>query len=98
MKGVLPLQSLTISMPIDSWMPAEAQLLDSWILSPRSSAELCGLRNDTARSSTQKHGVSLRASMEAGGLSVSRAEKLPGLIPIGYVEGSFEEEASTRSG
>lgn len=42
--------------------------------------------------------TSLRESMEAGGLRVSRAEKLPGLIPIGYVEGSFEEEASTRSG
>ncbi len=32
---------------------------------------------------------SLRQAVEAAGVRVSRTEKLPGLIPIGYVEGTF---------
>lgn len=32
---------------------------------------------------------SLQASLEAAGLRVIRTETIPGLIPIGYVEGSF---------
>lgn len=32
---------------------------------------------------------SLRESLEAAGLRVARTEPIPGLIPIGYVEGSF---------
>ena len=34
--------------------------------------------------------ASLRGSLEAAGLRVTRTETLPELIPIGYVEGSFE--------
>jgi len=34
---------------------------------------------------------SLRESLVSAGLVVSRAEMLPGLIPIGYVEGTFGE-------
>lgn len=33
---------------------------------------------------------SLRESLQAVGLRIARAEPLPGLIPIGYVEGIFE--------
>lgn len=37
---------------------------------------------------------SLRESLEAAGLRVTRAETLAGLIPIGYVEGSFGPASS----
>jgi phosphatidylethanolamine/phosphatidyl-N-methylethanolamine N-methyltransferase len=33
---------------------------------------------------------SLRASLEAAGLHVTRMETLPGLLPIGYIEGTFD--------
>lgn len=32
---------------------------------------------------------SLRQAVEAAGVRVTRTETLPGLIPIGYVEGTF---------
>ena len=35
---------------------------------------------------------SLRESLESAGLEVTRVETLPGLIPIGYVEGTFAVE------
>ena len=46
-----------------------------------------GHRRFTARS--------LRASLESAGLRVTRAEILPGLIPIGYVEGTFGASPET---
>lgn len=33
--------------------------------------------------------ASLRAALEAAGVRVARAETLPGLLPIGYVDGTF---------
>jgi len=36
----------------------------------------------------------LREAMESAGLRVSRVETLPGLIPIGYIEGTFENEGT----
>lgn len=33
---------------------------------------------------------SLRASLEAAGLHVTQMETLPGLLPIGYIEGTFD--------
>jgi len=39
---------------------------------------------------------SLRESLEAAGLRVVRAEALPGLIPIGYVDGTFAAAQQER--
>jgi ubiquinone/menaquinone biosynthesis C-methylase UbiE len=36
----------------------------------------------------------LREAVESAGLRVSRVETLPGLIPIGYIEGTFENEGT----
>lgn len=43
-----------------------------------------GHRRFTARS--------LRSALETSGLCVLRSERLPGLIPIGYVEGTFDAD------
>ncbi|MGH8598207.1 MAG: class I SAM-dependent methyltransferase, partial [Gammaproteobacteria bacterium] len=36
---------------------------------------------------------SLRQALEAAGLRVTRAVTLPGVIPIGYVEGAFDQSS-----
>lgn len=38
---------------------------------------------------------SLRDSLERAGMNITRAETLPGLLPIGYVEGTFSATQST---
>lgn len=54
----------------------------SWVVSRALAiTKFPGHRRFTARS--------LRASLEASGLRITRSETLPGLIPIGYVEGTF---------
>lgn len=39
----------------------------------------------------------LRKSLESTGLIISRAETLPGLIPIGYVEGTFDSAQTPQA-
>jgi hypothetical protein len=43
---------------------------------------LLGQRRFTARS--------LREALEASGLRVGRTETLPGLIPVGFIEGTWD--------